>query len=81
MFYINEPFQLVSGKEKISDVDPKQGNACKIIKCHKANRLPRIIAPGCNAAVENLSHWIKDQLKPLDSICKYHLQNTNDVIF
>ena len=52
-----------------------------MMKCHKENRLPRIIAPGCNTAVENLSHWVKDQLKPLDSTSKYHSKDTNDVIF
>ena len=28
-----------------------------------------------------LSHWVKDQLKPLANTCKYRLQDTNDVIF
>ena len=32
-------------------------------------------------AVENLSHWVKDQLRPLANTCKYRLQDTNDVIF
>ena len=48
----------------ITDVDPKPGNAYGLMKCHKENRPLLIIAPGCNTAVENLSHWVKDQLKP-----------------
>ena len=39
-----------------------------------------IISPGCNTAVENLSHWVKDQLRPLANTCKYCLQDTNDII-
>ena len=53
----------------------------KFMKCHKENRLLRIIAPECNTAVENLSHWVKDQLKRLASTCKHGLQDTNDVNF
>ena len=49
----------------ITDVNPKPGNAYGLMKCHKENRPLRIIAPECNTAVENLSHWVKDQLKPL----------------
>ena len=51
------------------------------MKCHKGNRPLGIIAPGCNTAAENLSHWVKDQLKPLANTCKYRLQDTNHVIF
>ena len=51
------------------------------MKCHRENRSLRIIAPGCNTAVDNLSHWVKDQLKPLANTCKYHLQDKTDVIF
>ena len=51
------------------------------MKCHKENRPLCIIAPGCNTAVEHLSHWVKDQLKPLANTCKHRLQDTNDVIF
>ena len=65
----------------ITDVNPKPGNAYRLMKCHKENRHLRIIAPGCNTVVENLSHWVKDQLKPLANTCKYRLQGTNDVIF
>ena len=65
----------------IIDVNPKPGNACRLTKCHKENRPLRIIAQGYNKAVENLSHWVKDQLKPLANTCKYRLQDTNDVIF
>ena len=36
----------------ITDVDPKPGNAYGLTKCQKENRLLRIIAPGCNTAVE-----------------------------
>ena len=49
----------------ITDVNLKPGNAYGLTKCHKENRPLRIIAPGCNTAFENLSHWVKDQLKPL----------------
>ena len=59
----------------MADVDWKQGNAYGLMKCHKENR------PECNTAVENLSHWVKDLLKPLANACKYHLQDMNDVIF
>ena len=38
----------------ITDVDPKPSNAYGLMKCHKENRPLRIIAPGCNTAVENL---------------------------
>ena len=65
----------------ISDVDPKPGNAYGLMKCHMENTPLCIIAPGCNTAVENLSHWVKDQLKPLANTCKYRLQDTKDVIF
>ena len=65
----------------ITDVNPKPGNVYGLMKCHKENRPLRIISPGCNTAVENLPHWVKDQLKPLANTCKYHLQDTNDVIF
>ena len=65
----------------ITDVDPKPGNAYGLMKCHKENRPVRIIAPACYTAVENLSHWVKDQLKPLVNACKYRLQDTNDVFF
>ena len=51
------------------------------MKCHRENRSLRIIAPGCNTAVDNLSHWVKDQLKPLANTCRYHLQDKTDVIF
>ena len=37
--------------------------------------------PECNTAVENLSHWVKDQLKLLANTCKCRLQDKNDVIF
>ena len=65
----------------ISDVNPKPGNADGLMKYHKENRPLRIIAPGCNTAVENLSHWVMDQLKSLANTCKYRLQDTNDVTF
>ena len=65
----------------ITDVNPEPGNAYRRTKCHKENRPLRIIAPGCNAAVENLSHWVNNQLKPLANTCNYRLQDTNDVIF
>ena len=39
------------------------------MKSHKENRPLRIIAPGYNTAVENLSHWVKEQLKPLTNTC------------
>ena len=55
----------------IADVNPKPGNAYGL----------RIIASGCNTAVENLSDWVKDLLKHLANTCQYRLQNTNDVIF
>ena len=45
------------------------------------NRFLHIIAPGWNTAVENLSHWVNDQLKPSANTCKYRLQDTSDVIF
>ena len=48
----------------ITDANPKPCNACELMNCDKENRPLRIIAPGCNTAVENLSHWVKDQLKP-----------------
>ena len=51
------------------------------MKCHEENRPLRIIAPQCNTAVENLSHWVKNQLKPSANSFKYRLQDTNDVIF
>ena len=52
------------------------------MKCHKEDRPLCIIAPGCNTAVENLSHWVKDQLKPLAAnTCKYKIQDTTDVMF
>ena len=47
----------------------------------KGGRPLHIIAPRCNTAVENLSHWVKDQIKPLADTCKYRSQDTNDVIF
>ena len=53
----------------ITDVDPKPGNAYGLMKCHKENRPLGIIAPGCNTAVENLPHWVKDHLKPLANTC------------
>ena len=65
----------------ITEVNHKPGNAYGLTKCHKENRPPRIIAPGFNTAVENLSHWVKDKLKPLANTCKYCLHDTNDVIF
>ena len=65
----------------VTDVGPKRGNACRLMKCHKENRPLHIVAPGCNTTVENLSHWVKDQLKPFANTCKYRLQDTNDVIF
>ena len=34
-----------------------------------------------HTAVENLLHWVKDQLKPLANTCKYRLQDTNDITF
>ena len=49
----------------ITDVDPEPGNVYRLMKCHKENRPLRIIAPECNTVVENSSHWVKDQLKPL----------------
>ena len=64
----------------ITDADLKPGNAY-VMKCHKENRPLHIIAPGCNTAAENLSHWVKDRLKPLANTCKYRLQDTNGVIF
>ena len=30
-----------------------------------------------NTAVENLSHWVKDQLKPLANTCKYKIRMTS----
>ena len=38
----------------ITDIDPKTGYAYRLMKCHRENRPLRIIAPGCNTAVENL---------------------------
>ena len=32
-------------------------------------------------SLENLSHWVRDQIKLLADTCKYRLQDTNDVIF
>ena len=64
----------------ITDVDPEPGNAYGLMKCHKENRPIPFLASGCNT-VENLSHWVKDQLKLLADTCKYRLQDTNDVIF
>ena len=52
-----------------------------LIKCHTEGRPLCIITPGCNTAVENVSYWVSDQLKPLNDTCKYRLQDTNDVIF
>ena len=65
----------------ITRIDPKPGNAYGLIKCHKEGRPLLIVASRCNTAVENLSHWVRDQIKPLADTCKYRLQNTNDVIF
>ena len=49
----------------ITDVNPKPCNTYGLMKCHRENRPLRIIVLGCNTAVENLSHWVKDHLKPL----------------
>ena len=66
----------------ITDVNPKPGNAYRLMKCHKENKLLSITAPGCNTAVENLSHWVKDQLK---SLANGHVNTVhkirNDIIF
>ena len=67
--------------EFITCIDTKRGNVYGLIKCHKEGRPPSIIAPGCNTAVENLSHWVRDQIKPLADTCKHRLQDTNDIIF
>ena len=72
---------MTSHTKFITRIDPKPGNTYGLIKCHKEGRPLRIIAPGCNTAVENLSHWVRDQTKPLANTCKYRLQDTNDVIF
>ena len=32
-------------------------------------------------SLENLSHWVRDQIKLLADTCKHRLQDTNDVIF
>ena len=53
----------------ITGADPKPGNAYGLTKCHKEKRPLHIIAPGCNPAEENLSHGVKDQLKPLANAC------------
>ena len=65
----------------ITDENPKPGNAYGLMKCHKENRPLRIIAPGCNTAVPNLLHSVKDQLRHLANRCKYRLQDRNDVMF
>ena len=64
----------------ITRIDMKPGNAYGFIKCHKEGRPFHIIAPECNTALENLSHWVRDQIEPLADSCKYRLQDTNDVI-
>ena len=59
--------------------DPEPGNTDGLMKCHKENR--PLCSTICNTAVESLSHWVKDQLRPLANTYKYRLQDTNDVIF